>query len=655
MACNIEYNIDGTIRGVYNDSGSLSKIYKDAKEKFGAEKALELFYVSQSNEFKETVGENVDNLKSVTRFVAEQNKNTAPMTTENKVDFINLSISIPNLDVKTLTDAFYDEFGMFVINPKKLKATGYYNDYEIAKMAADTNLQQTVKSTIEALNNETELPTVNNTTFENVETKTEVNSFGKMVALNPFEVENEIEQTLGDTTEEEFEQKLADLPYKVTVSQAQMQEFVTAKEYSEVDGEVRETKNTETEVTLQQTAKVVNPNTVNKVLDVLSIDDDILYLSPATEQVLKEIEQELAQDAIDVIGLSERPISRPFLSTLLDFIMEPSRTNTKMFAEAYDEFFGTDLSPKTIKIKEQKRDADYVKLNTLKTEEELYETNGLVKVKEGVYIQTAKQSLEELYTAMESYSKDIRKIVQTELGKQNTVFNNSENAEAIILYKRFYGIKPSKSDVKITSKIEGDYTYLVENFPSDFYAKSLKEKLKDSPAWNNFYSKFGVNEKGLYLKSTDEITLAQIKQYATQDLKEYSAISRQMPNLMDETEPMSLRDTAVNYPETVKNFKGQVYKLNNNEVILKNTTDSFLKIGNEVYENMSNDGNLSLYNKIDTNKTEYLQMETEKPQTNTRLIDYIHLNQTPDKFKTVRNYLTAEQKNKIVKDNFECN
>jgi len=50
MACNISYK-DGKIIKVLDDSGNPSKLYKEAVDKFGEEKGLEMYLVSKSNSF----------------------------------------------------------------------------------------------------------------------------------------------------------------------------------------------------------------------------------------------------------------------------------------------------------------------------------------------------------------------------------------------------------------------------------------------------------------------------------------------------------------------------------------------------------------------------------------------------------------------------
>jgi FkbM family methyltransferase len=201
---------NGEITGALNQNGERSKLYDNLKDKFGNTKATEMYAVSQSDEFKEVVGTTED-FKVVTRYITEQNKNTNPLTTNQRVDFINMSIAIKDFDINKLKNAFYDEFGVFSISPKKLEKTGYYNAYEIAKLQSDRELQQEVKNALEAVENTINLPSIEDS-FDTLETTSEVNSFGKMNIKNPYEVQQEIEQALGDTTETTYT-SVEDLDY----------------------------------------------------------------------------------------------------------------------------------------------------------------------------------------------------------------------------------------------------------------------------------------------------------------------------------------------------------------------------------------------------------------------------------------------------------
>ena len=55
MACNVIYNSKGEVEKVLTDQGTTSQLYLDAKKEFGDKKALEVFHVSQSDGFRDTI------------------------------------------------------------------------------------------------------------------------------------------------------------------------------------------------------------------------------------------------------------------------------------------------------------------------------------------------------------------------------------------------------------------------------------------------------------------------------------------------------------------------------------------------------------------------------------------------------------------------
>jgi hypothetical protein len=61
-----------------------------------------------------------------------------------------------------------------------------------------------------------------------------------------------------------------------------------------------------------------------------------------------------------------------------------------------------------------------------------------------------------------------------------------------------------------------------------------------------------------------------------------------------------------------------------------------------------------LYHKLEKNNSEFLQLEAEQPTTDTNLLDYLHLNQTPEEFLTIEKQLSKQELEKVKKDNFDC-
>jgi hypothetical protein len=215
-------------------------------------------------------------------------------------------------------------------------------------------------------------------------------------------------------------------------------------------------------------------------------------------------------------------------------------------------------------------------------------------------------------------------------------FANSENAEAVYLYKMYFGIESvvEEKPLNKTSTFKGDYEYLTNGFVSDFYIEMLKGQHKD----------FGVNEKGIYLINNDPQTIENVRQLASEDLKQYSIISKQLPNLSDNTTNQieNKRDNAINNPQTIEKYQGDLFKLNEDEVIIKNKTDEFVKIGNDIYENIAKMGELNHFIKLDRNNSEYFAVNLQTKESNVNINDYKYLQESTDTFISAKKYLKNE-------------
>lgn len=855
MSCNISYQ-NGKIIKVLDDSGQPSKLYKEAVDKFGEEKGLEMYLVSKSNSFLDFFGKNEPTLQEVTNYVASNNKTDSELNKNQKADLINVLISTPNFKAED----FYDEFGMFKI-PQK-----YYSRYEL--MTID---QAEVKQAIDALLNTEFTPNIE--VVENALQINEKNAFGKLINLNPNIVKKEAIKAIVLSDESE-------VPYGAENFSEEAKSYKKADVLIEtLEGEIISAKNNNTEQILPL---VVKENFKTDLID--SIQNlSLNTLKQGEEQtriVLKAIENDLISQGIDAIGLSDKSIDQDlldYLDTTKNFINSPTKENTKIYAEKSDIYFERDTTPKKDIVKSDKTDRNYIKLNTNKTEEELYESKGLIQSElgKGIYIQTAKESLEELYnnlrTYTEKYPKDttLEKYVQEQITKQETIYNNAENAEAIFLYKMYFGVgqnlikdksgnllapngkisnlneeqwklvrtpefkawfgdwqndpqnaskvvdengeplvvyhgsskfyyafddnnkwtqfenkrfnefrgdrrrfshtkrgfyfgdkntainyanedgvkgeiypvfinaktplinndgvtfnvegslidsrRISDEDYNIlvkkgidslisylnntelneivvfnsnqiksateikgvtteetndirylikrpqyknaTKQFTGNYRYLTEDFISDFYIDQLKEKQKNSAKYKNFYSNFEVNEKGINLLNTDDITMQQIEIYADDNLRQYSLISKQMPDLEVEETNENPRDLVINNPQTLENYKKDLFRVNEDTIILKDNVETFIKVNDEIYENVEIKGNLSIFAKIKTENEakNYYQYNIKPPKTNIRLSDYNYLSTQEELFTSPKKYLNKEEKESVIEEEFLCN
>ena len=204
-------------------------------------------------------------------------------------------------------------------------------------------------------------------------------------------------------------------------------------------------------------------------------------------------------------------------------------------------------------------------------------------------------------------------------------------------------IKKEKTSVKNSVNFTGNYKYLTTDFVSDFWAKALKEKLKNSNKWKNFYSNFDINEKGIYLLNDDALTLQKINLYADENLKNYSIISKQLPNLSEEKEVLDSKQVRRD-SDYAKDFKGNLHRLSDDEIILKNNTEEFIKVGKRKFESIQTIGNLSLFKALDVNtNSNYYAVNTKQPTTKTDLNKSSYLEDRPEQFIKVSKYLSQQE------------
>lgn len=560
-------------------------------------------------------------MESLVKFITDQNENKV-MSNQNKIDLQNFMLSTKETNPQKLINLFFDDSGLFSISVEKLKKSGYYSDYEITKILDDVELQDSIKSAVEGLKNNSEdiLPLEE---FDNLVKVNTFNSFGKMNVLNPYVLEQDAIQKLGGLSKTEFESALEEFPDK-TVSFEQMSQYSTA-EVLRPDGTQKPVQDTLT--IIPQTAK---------------ISDDVAFIdSLPTSNITEEYEKKVLENlGIDITGFKDKLFDAQLVQSLHEFALSPNKQNTEKLVENYNRVFEVDNSPKKEKIKADKNLTGYVTIkNTPLTEEQLFTDKNLVKVSKDTYIKVTPKPLEELYQIVGTHFKEIKNL-------EKYIQDKAVKNEALELYKMYFGIESEKQE---TTPIEYSQKFgNVEDFISDFYIKMIKEKNKDSELWKNYYSNFEINEQGIGLKSTDPITMDSIKLYADEKMKDYSLVSKQIPNLKETEEKPTDRDIYFNAPENIEETPvKELSKIDEDSIILKNNTEQFIKVDSQVYELQEVMNNLSLYTKIGVNDQNHYIFGVEKKSTDLKLKDYAHLSEQTDSFTKVKKYLSKEEKDLV--------
>lgn len=649
MACNWIRNTQGEIIGSLDENKQPSQLFKNLENEYGLQEAIDYYSVAKSDLFLEvSILKQEPTLNNLMQFIVAQNENKSKLTPQQKVDYYNLVLEVGEID----TNLFYDKQGIFIIDENKLKSI--YTSSEIQRIQSDAIVYQNVKSAVEALKNEEELE-IDLPQVEVLEKTSEISLFGKQVIVNPFIATKEIINK--EATDEDYPKT-----YQKLQDQGVLDFYVDAQIMQEdKQGNIVEAIDNNTEDLISLKKVEDSQELEDDLLTLLNLRDDVIDQNEDKVKILLDsIEQAFVNQGLDVVGLSEKPINKEFLNSALNFQRNPSKENTGYFISQYDLFFEKSIEPKVDKIIGEKN-KQYILLETNKTEQELFSEQNLIKETDGKYLKVQDQTLDELYANMATYTDkypsdmSLQEYVQQELPKANNKqFTNTEIAEKVFLYKMFYDISEQEENNK-QDIVTSNFKNVKESFISDFWQKAVKEKYKNSKMWNDFYKHFDINKKGLYLKNTDPLTLLNIKQYASNDLNQYSLMSRQMPNLITpEITQINERDNFVNNPQLLEQFTSNVFKTKDGDLIVRNSKENFIKVGERVFEKTGELENIAVYSPLTQTDKNFVLKDVKSPQTKTEIKDYRYLTTMPEAFTSVKNYLAKQKKQEINQKEFDC-
>ena len=506
----------------------------------------------------------------VLEIATKENESKEQLTTAELVD---VQVQFPTYENSAELSADFQEAfyygGIFSPTIASLTKTLYTN-FEAENLLPNLTLLSQVKDSVERLKNTNY--TEYATSVESKYKSAELNMFGKFKILNPYIEQQNLIEKFGGIQSDEVEDKSITTDYKrIPVIGENGEPILDNLVYSNA-------------------VKVV------KYADALTKDD-------------------LAGYGVDVNKVEIN-------DDLIDFIELPSEENTNRVNKN---------SPKREKvIKTDNQERDLVFLETLKTEEEIFNELSLIQTEiENVYHRVEKVDKQEL----REFLKADEKVSENELYKQYYKYTTPSQPEFTPSFN------PSTLNLK----------YLKGEFIADFNAEILK-----NPA-HEFYNKFEVNEKGIILKYSDPISTSQIKAYLDQgvklgkELKQYSSISRNMPDFNDNTTYMDNRAWAVNNQARLKTITSDVTSaIDKNTILAKNQTEEFIIYSGDVFELKNKEGSSSVYMKLN------IQKDLNYFQTEVQTQDYI--DQLKPQTSKIGGYnkVSKNYKKDDLEDNFSC-
>lgn len=502
-----------------------------------------------------------------------------------------------------------------------------------------------------------------------------INQAQAIQELGGYKTEQEFKEVLENTNLEYL--KTADIPFE------EMSQFnrIPAKEI--INGELADKPNTEVRDTLEATIKQPeNTQLEEALLNLETFSESVWISSPqAVKTLLKEVEVRALDINVDVQGLSESGKSRSEILALtraLDVLIKDNSTQEDLdyFIAVYQDFMNVSQEPKitVLKVAEKYRNLPLITLETQESEYKLFKEQGLLKIQEGVYVKTdgAEKSLAEVEDLLATNAQVFppntikgdtsnKELVKEDLNvyaeslMSDVLTNDAEyDLEAVkklIYYKTYFGtINNKKQPVNFQTQLSqlvnveiNNGVYLKNDLIADIRNKQLKKE-------DNVLDNLMFSEKGITLRYTDEISVAEMNEYLKDniDLRNYFLLSKftnfEVANV-EQNEVFNERDLMAN-GMTKEEYKGDYRKIDQDTIQTK-TSEDFITINDENYERIESD----FFAKIVKNETEFLQQNVEKPILN---IDIANFSSTQSEVKSeVKNQYNKTQE-KTIDESKDC-
>ena len=420
-----------------------------------------------------------------------------------------------------------------------------------------------------------------------------------------------------------------------------------------------------------QVLTVPTSTSLEKNLDfIINLDNQVFESNPeAILKLTEEVTKELVEIGMDVTNLPEimqgktTEEFKSFLSSIFDFITLEDNQSFENMVNEYNSFFNvnTDFKFKKVPIGEGVSEDNSFYLETSTNDLELFDKAGLIPIGKNIYKRTSLETpIEELYEEVykrtvsngytnilpdeavrptgfdgegtlnlsnilnpenkENILRDMKAYVQdrvSDIVNENNQISQ-ESLEKYILLFNFYNktsdinkykqIPNEKSEYSIFSEDINNQDYLKSDFISDFNKKALKEKLKKSKEYQEFYSNFEINNNGINLINNDPVTFSVIEKYldTNKDLVNYLRLNKKgidlLPKTIEQipTDEVFTRNFYSNYPEKVPLFKGSFNQLTENTIIAE-TKEPFIRVKDGIYELVVGFGNKGAYGKLKIN------------------------------------------------------
>lgn len=648
--CELEIQIDGSVKAKTHPS-----LFNRAVDYYegDVEKAMELYGVSLTDEFKELGIEN-PTLQQLITF-SNQLKRESPLTNQDIQSLIDITLS--NKKEYEVQDKFVEAFtveGNFGINEAQLRKSGIFTEEQIL----DFLDMEDVSSLQELYHKLTDYTG----SVENIETPFKIVDENGNV-INPDIVVGEfLENYAGLTTKEEIMEKADQINDETVLSNPELipaiLEEVSNKTaavtyvYDKNSKEVTKKAANDLKVSLEQSLDVTQDfgGLLDQLNFLINLPIEVYaYDLPTVQLYLESIENQMANYGINIKNISETASNKSyndfqnFVTSFYNFIYDVSSQDGKSvqetindFVDVYNEYF--EVKPEYVNTYIAKNRVDgkpMVVENGHAAEDLLFAEKGVVNMRDDVYKKVKRnKTYDELLNVLHANPSLIpSEVFTTKVSEENKDINKKdidnylsagiedyvENSN-IDIYKelRAYKLILGSETFNKKSNANVDTVMDIDIDPKKFISTFVKESFSDPNLSKIFY----ISPNGLESRiPIGEYTNRYLQNYLSRGmyngLKQYAAISGnsslkglietpvESPTINDGV----LRDFYANNLSELSEFTGEV-TLKENALLTNLDNNDFIKFRGELYEKVR-DG---VYGKVELrNEDGYIQYNLSKP------------------------------------------
>ena len=461
-----------------------------------------------------------------------------------------------------------------------------------------------------------------------------------------------------------------------------------------------------------------NTELVENIVYLQDISPTVWVNNPDDIKVLlKEFSSKTIDIGLDTVGIEDYYDVRPIeefnqLFNTIDIFMNNQNEQTfNSMVAVYKDFFSINEQPAIETVKDAEGKAVYV--NSSKSAFELFSKYGLLPTGENLYRRVNNERpLEDVYeslylnvvdnpvilpveafqdiaigrdgvlnrsvindiTRKEEVIETMQNFVRTQISKIDSfgVARDTDMLEKMYIYSSFFNTElnnvqnnpSSEQEVSVMENYPSNVDYLTGEFIADFNKEYLREKLKDSQAFSDFYSNFEVTRDGIKMIDTDPITMRkmEIELEGRKDLRNHLLLQKESqirPEPVDENfvleDDTIMRNYYANFPTELAKFTDD-YSLIGDDTIMAKTSDNLIRVDQGVYEMVDSYGDESVFKRIQVNNSVYkaYSKEFSKPVNKLDLSAYGITTANESLERTINNTYSKEQETNIDNEIDNC-